>query len=210
MFTTTIQLVDFLKFCCLKRDSGILSQRKQYLLSSQNFQVAAVLVLIDTQTSMPQVWLTQRSTQLRHHSGQIAFPGGKHEEQDKSLIHTALREAQEELGTTLNQLQIIGSIQPCYLPSQFIVTPVLAFNKHKLSWHPNSAEVSDTFAVPLSTVLDKNAYQPDLIQWHQKQLTLYKLPYQHYVIWGATASILYHLAECYTDWSILQPHQNKQ
>lgn len=207
MFTKPDKLKQFLHYACTSTLPTILNQRQDTLQHLPvNFRCAAVLMPVDWNHGNAQIWLTQRSQQLRQHRVQIAFPGGKLENNESS-INAAFRESEEETGLIRNQWQLVGTLPQCYLPSGFKVVPVLAWSNSSLYWQLNPSEVSEIFPVPLPVVLDSKLYQHSIKQHQQLKLKIYHLHYQNRHIWGATASMLLHLAQCYQVWS-RQNHQH--
>jgi 8-oxo-dGTP pyrophosphatase MutT (NUDIX family) len=200
MFTSSDSLNQFLHYASTTTTSAILSQRRESLQHLPvTFQQAAVLMPFDWNHGTTQIWLSQRSKQLRQHSGQIAFPGGKLEENENSIT-AAFRESIEETGLIRNQWHLAGTLPSCYIPSGFKVVPVLAWSNAHLQWQLNHAEVSEMFAIPLSIALDSSQYQQSIIYYQQRRLPVYHLYYQHWHIWGATACMLLHMAQCYQVW----------
>jgi len=131
------------------------------------------------------------------HSGQISLPGGKYEEDDESLIYTALREAKEEIGVDPTQIQIIGQLTEMYIPpSNFIVTPVIGYQATKPVFRADPKEVARIIEINLTDLLDKKN-----LQMKKMKLRLgFSLKVPSYVIngniiWGATAMILSELVE---------------
>ena len=205
MFNSLCQLTDFLDFACRDTQASALSQREILARAlPMQFQEAAVLMPFDWQHGHARVWLTRRSKQLRQHGGQIAFPGGKRDAEDGNAQATALRETFEELGIGHDNWRIIGQLRDCYLPSGFVVSPVVALRLQDLPWHPNPHEVDEVFAVPLSQVLDHQRYQARQVYHQQRQLIVYSLPFENHDIWGATAGMLFHLAQVYPRWAATQ------
>lgn len=201
MFPTTDSLNQFLHYASNHTSAHtLLNQPQQFLHQlSITYRQAAVLMLFDWNQGTPQIWLSQRSQQLRQHSGQIAFPGGQLEA-NETPICAALRESKEEIGLNSSQWHLAGTLPPCYLPSGFKVVPVLAWSKAQLHWQANQAEVSDIFAVPLSIVLDSSLYQQSTFQYQQLWFPVYHLHHHQRHIWGATAAMLLHMAQCYQTW----------
>ena len=99
------------------------------------------------------VLLTQRTAHLSSHSGQIAFPGGKADLSDTDAAHTALREAQEEIGLASHHIEVIGSLPVYTTGSAFIVTPVVGLVAPHASIAMNADEVADVFEVPLAYLM---------------------------------------------------------
>lgn len=151
---------------------------------------AAVLLPLVERPAGLQLLLTRRSTRLRHHPGQISFPGGRQDPEDESLIHTALRETQEELGIPAAQIRVIGSLTPLNTISLYDVLPVLAMvdADYRLTLSPD--EVEQAFEVPLSHVLDPAHHIALTLPRAGRSHTIYWIPWQHSFIWGATASMI--------------------
>lgn len=151
---------------------------------------AAVLLPLVERPAGLQLLLTRRSTRLRHHPGQISFPGGRQDPEDESLIHTALRETHEELGIPAAQIRVIGSLTPLNTISLYDVLPVLAMvdADYRLTLSPD--EVEQAFEVPLSHVLDPAHHIALTLPRAGRSHTIYWIPWQHSFIWGATASMI--------------------
>jgi 8-oxo-dGTP pyrophosphatase MutT (NUDIX family) len=156
---------------------------------------AAVLVPIILRDPDPTVLFTQRSAALRHHAGQISFPGGRLEATDLSPIDAALREAREEVGLEPQFVTVIGYLPDHIIGSGFRVTPVVAFVRPGFSLVIDAREVEETFEVPLNFLFDPanfrsrmRQYVPDL-----PPVELKDIPVGDRNIWGATAGMLMNL-----------------
>ena len=158
---------------------------------------ASVLVPI-VMREHPTVLLTERTMHLSTHSGQIAFPGGKADEDDADASATALREAQEELGLDPAFVQILG-VLPLYVTgSAFIITPVIALVQTGFTLTPNVYEVADVFEVPLEFLMNPAHHQRQAFEWEGVRREWFSIPYQDDInghitqrfIWGATAGML--------------------
>ena len=157
---------------------------------------AAVLVPI-VMRAIPMVLLTERTGHLSTHSGQIAFPGGKHDADDKDMVATALREAQEEVGLAPEFVQVIGQLPLYVTGTAFVITPVVALVRHGFVLEPNTNEVQSVFEVPLHFLMN-----PSNHRWHQFEVDGVRrhwlsMPYddggRERFIWGATAGMLRNL-----------------
>ena len=154
---------------------------------------AAVLIPI-TDRAEPGVILTQRPDTMRSHSGQVAFPGGKIDDEDADAIAAALREADEELAIPPDQVRIIGETDIYYSGSGFRITPVIGIIPPDLDLVPSPEEVEDWFEVPLTFLLDPaNAVKKKAV-WAGKQRQYYDMDWQGRRIWGVTAGIIANLA----------------
>lgn len=155
---------------------------------------AAVLIAVQQVGGTPHVILTERASTLKHHAGQVAFPGGKHDEGDKSIEHTALREADEEIGLRPDNVQILGQMPPHETVTGFSVTPIIGLVRDCFTPILDHNEVAEIFTCPLSHVTDSNRYLIQSRRWGGQQRYYYTVPYGPYYIWGATARILRGLA----------------
>ncbi|WP_281561260.1 CoA pyrophosphatase [Thalassomonas sp. RHCl1] len=174
----------------------------QRLMASNNtswphgkLKAAAVLVPLVEKRNALDVLLTKRASHLKHHGGQISFPGGKAEPEDESLIATAVREAEEEIGLSPDNVEIIGQLNPYRTISGYIVTPVIGFVPANLNYQADDNEVAEIFQVPLQHFLNSHNHQTLQAMLHGQQHQVHFMPYQHYNIWGATAAMLKDLAE---------------
>ena len=156
---------------------------------------AGVLVPIFCGDTGAEVYLTKRSSVLKHHPGQIAFPGGKQDSDDVDITRTALREASEEIGLDPTNVSVLGQMPPHETVTGFIVTPVLAQIRAPFTPVPERGEVDEVFSVPLTHVLDRSRYLIQSRHWRGSRRHYYTVPYGPYYIWGATARMLRTLAE---------------
>ena len=153
---------------------------------------AAVLIGIRAETQS--VILTKRAARLKHHPGQIAFPGGKQDPTDTTLVDAALREAHEEIGLPAHLVDVLGELPPHQTVTGYQVTPVLALITGHYEVVAEAGEVSEVFEVPLAHVLDPNMYGIEGRYWQGRKRLYYAVPHGPYYIWGATARILRGLA----------------
>ena len=157
-------------------------------------RLAAVLILIYQGSHEPEIILTQRSSSLTNHAGQISFPGGTVEEADRDPVHTALREAREEIDLNEEGVEILGIMETITLPSGFAIAPVLGVMESLPVMSANPGEVAEIFSIPLSLVNDLSRYQVDFLERDGKRRDFYILEHKDYYIWGATANMLRTLA----------------
>lgn len=155
---------------------------------------AATLALLYPENDDFNIALMKRVTNSKDkHSGQVSFPGGKVEESDRDLEHTALREAEEELGIPQTAVTILGKMTDVYIPvSNFLVYPFIGFTAIKPNFELQKSEVQRIVEAPLSALLNKaNRKTTNLTL--PNNITLEGVPYfdvNGNVVWGATAMML--------------------
>jgi 8-oxo-dGTP pyrophosphatase MutT (NUDIX family) len=151
---------------------------------------AAVLVpLVEHATGMT-VLLTQRAETLKDHAGQISFPGGRIEPEDKDAWHAALREAYEEIGLMPDFVEFAGFLPDHHVITGFRVTPVVGFVNPDYQLRIAKAEVHDVFEVPLDYILDSANHRSRQRKLGDLTIEVHDIPYGERNIWGATAGML--------------------
>ncbi len=173
--------------------------RLESTLTVSQYSKAAVLCLLYPQASdLHMVFIRRASHHNDKHSAQIAFPGGKVESSDNTIIDTALREANEEIGLDPNQVNIIGEITPLPIPvSRFKVFPVLGYTDQTPIFIPQLSEVDEILEFPIEMLIDPGKVEKHRIklssgQWI-KNVPVYNI--NGHIIWGATAMILSEVIE---------------
>lgn len=165
------------------------------LPEDRRLRPAAVLVPIQLADTGPKVILTRRASALKHHPGQIAFPGGKIDPGDTDATAAALREAEEEIGLPRRNVKVLGTLPGHETVTGFRITPVLGHVEDCFTPIPRSGEVDKVFSVPLSHVTNPARFAIQSRMWRGQRRYYYTVPYGPYYIWGATARILRGLAE---------------
>ena len=155
---------------------------------------AAVLAPIVPRPDGLKVLLTLRSAQLRSHSGQVAFPGGKLDA-GETPQETALREAREEIGLAPEQVEPLGWLDPYLTGTGYRILPLVAIVDPAFTLTLNAGEVAEAFETPLSFLMDAANHQRHRREWQGLVRRFYAMPYQQRYIWGATAGILRNLWE---------------
>ncbi|MCZ0811307.1 CoA pyrophosphatase [Roseovarius sp. EGI FJ00037] len=156
---------------------------------------AGVLVPILCDGASARIYLTKRSSALKHHPGQIAFPGGKQDEADADIVTAALREAHEEIGLAPANVEVLGQMPSHETVTGFMVTPVVARVKAPFEPRPEPGEVEEIFEVPLMHLLDCAQFSIQARRWRGNWRKYYTVPFGPYYIWGATARILRVMAD---------------
>jgi 8-oxo-dGTP pyrophosphatase MutT (NUDIX family) len=161
----------------------------EILAREQPIRPAAVLIpVIDR--PQPTVLLTQRSTHLNEHAGQISFPGGKIDAADASPLDAALREAEEEVGLAREFVDPIGYLDLYGTSFGFRILPTVARVKPGFKLRISPSEVDDAFEVPLAFLMNPANHQLHSKLFRGVERFYYAMPYGERYIWGATAGIL--------------------
>jgi 8-oxo-dGTP pyrophosphatase MutT (NUDIX family) len=155
---------------------------------------AAVMVPLIARGATIQVLLTQRTSHLADHAGQISFPGGRVEAHDASREATALREAQEEIGLAPERVTLLGRLPDYEIPSGFRITPIVGWIEPPFELSLDPFEVASAFEAPLDHFLDLARYQRREYRFRGRHRHYIAIPYEGRYIWGATAGMLYCLA----------------
>lgn len=165
------------------------------LYRGDDFKPASVLLPLLAREHGVQVLLTQRAAHLHHHGGQISFPGGRMDATDTSAEHTALREAQEEIGLAQSQVEVLGRLPQYFTGTGFSVTPVVALVHPPYEFHSDPFEVASIFEVPLSFLMNPRHHQRRQFDYPDGcgKRSFYAMHYEDYFIWGATAGMLRNL-----------------
>ncbi len=158
---------------------------------AETFIPAAVLVIIHYHhhnAKVPYVFLTKRSAGLKAHGSEVSFPGGRHAEGEATLLETALRETQEEVGIEFEPKDVIGSLQVVRtMTSNHYIVPFVTVQDMLPRYRVSADEVEEVLDIPLIDTLMTR--EPDTEHFHLSKDT-YRFTYRGNVIWGATARIM--------------------
>ncbi|MEJ1967291.1 MAG: CoA pyrophosphatase [Rhizomicrobium sp.] len=138
----------------------------------------------------PMVLLTQRTDNLARHAGQVAFPGGRADPGDITLVQTALRETQEETGIEPAFVTVAGFLDAYETGTGYAILPVVGILQQGFALKAQEYEVAAIFEVPLSFLLDPANRVKQSREFQGRQRTFYAFTYEGHYIWGATAAML--------------------
>lgn len=161
----------------------------------QGLREAAVLVPLVERAEGVTVLFTLRTSTLTAHAGQISFPGGRREPEDRSPEDTALRETEEEIGLSRDRIEVVGQLDTYVTRTGFRVTPVVGLVRPPFALDPDPTEVDEVFEVPLTFILDPANPQRHSRTFMGAERYFYAFPYQQRYIWGATAGMLVNLRD---------------
>ncbi len=154
---------------------------------------AAVLLPVVCRGDTLSMLFTRRNETMRHHAGQISFPGGALESADHDAIAAALRETDEETGIKSEFIEAFGYLDCLDTISGFSVTPVVGIVREGFELNPDPAEVAEVFEVPLDIILEPGCLKRSEIVWRGRGREIFEFDYDGKRIWGATAAILQNL-----------------
>jgi 8-oxo-dGTP pyrophosphatase MutT (NUDIX family) len=179
----------------------LIPKRGDYDLNPQNrpaekidLKPAAVLLPLVLRHE-PHVLLTQRTHHLTRHAGQVAFPGGRADANDISLVETALRETQEETGIDPAFVTVAGFLDAYETGTGYAILPVVGLLSDGFALSPHAVEVAEIFEVPLAFLLDPANKQQQSREFQGRLRSFYSFTYEGHYIWGATAAMLLNFAE---------------
>ena len=167
------------------------SSYRRSVLNDQTLTRAGVLVPLVIENNELCVILTKRTDEVEHHKGQVSFPGGTMDPFDGSMIDTALREAEEEIGLMRKAVEVLGLFDDFQTPSGFCITPVVGVLSFIPPFILNKTEVSDVFQVPLSFFLHSTNKRIERREYHGSMIDVYFYHYGSHEIWGVTAKMLH-------------------
>jgi 8-oxo-dGTP pyrophosphatase MutT (NUDIX family) len=169
----------------------VLSARRRKSVSTDRLTRAAVLVPLFEKGGRPYVLFTKRTERVKHHKGQISFPGGVVDETDQDMEATALREAFEEIGLDRGNAEILGKLDDAFtVSSGYLITPIVAEITCRYPFSINEDEIEEIIEVPLEAFLEDDRWREDVYSNGSKEVHSYRFEYEGRIIWGATARIM--------------------
>lgn len=172
---------------------------------SESCPDAAVLVALLEIDAEPAILLTQRAQHLRIHPGEIAFPGGKMDDEDEHLLATAVREAEEEVALPSRLFHSVGMLDQRVTRSNLRVTPCVGYLLQQPQLCANPDEIAAVFTVPVSFFLKPKNLLWDFVVYRGEPRYVAYYQYQHYRIWGMTAMVIVNLMNVLFDADFYPP-----
>ena len=211
-FTKHIDLTTFNSFCNklqnklsealpgkdahLKMASNVRLDELKFNSGKKPARLSSVLILLYLKNNKIYTSFILRPKYDGVHSGQVAFPGGRQEDEDKSVIHTALREAKEEVNIEPSKITVLGTLSDLFIPpSNFLVTPVLAFSECRPDFIPQESEVEKIIEANISFLFDESIIKRKILYVRNTKIDAPCFEVDGQTIWGATAMILSELKD---------------
>ncbi len=174
-----------------ERLSQALSRREKMRITDARRVSSAVLLPLYLKDGEYHLLFIQRTTRVRDHKGQISFPGGAYEEEDGTLVKTALRETAEEVGIAEGDVEVLGELDDIRtIGSGYIISPFVGVIPWPYDLKVDEWETEEVIEVPLAVLLDKDNFREDTDILEGEVIPTYFYNHQGKVIWGATARIL--------------------
>ena len=151
---------------------------------------AAVLVPLFLKNSAYHILFTKRTQNLTHHRGQVSFPGGVQQPEDRDSLQTALRETWEEVGISPAEVEILGVLDDFLSIQNFLVTPFVGMVAGGYRLRVNPAEIERIIEIPLNFLLRPDIFRIEELNWQGRTYPLYSIDFEGDKIWGLTAAIL--------------------
>jgi 8-oxo-dGTP pyrophosphatase MutT (NUDIX family) len=154
-------------------------------------KVSAVLVPIFLKERQYHLLFIQRTQRVKDHKGQISFPGGAYKKEDRFLLNTALREAEEEIGLAPGDVEVLGELDDTtILPTNYVISPFVGFIPYPYNFQLDKWETEELIEIPLTALLDKNYFGKGIIKSNGHEINRDYYKYADKVIWGATYNIM--------------------
>ena len=170
---------------------AFLARRTKETITDKTRTSAAVLIPIYKDSGKYHIVFIKRTFWVPTHQGQVAFPGGSRHASDKSLLDTALRESQEEIGLRMEDVKVLGELDDqVTTTSNFIVTPFVGVIPWPYDFTLSKREVESLFKVPINALMDKSRMKPEMEILNGEEVPSFAYYYKGKRIWGATARIL--------------------
>lgn len=150
---------------------------------------AAVLIPV-TDGPVPEIILTRRASHMNSHAGEVAFPGGKRDPDDKTVVATALRESREEIGLPEHLVEVIGRLDTFTSRVGLRVQPIVGVVPAGVAMLPNPDEIDSIFQVPLEFFLNEKPSYTHRFRFMGQDVTVPSFNFGEYVIWGLTAFMI--------------------
>ena len=179
-----------------KMASKVRLDELKFEYDTSNATLSSVLILLFKDADVIKTVFILRQTYDGIHSGQVSFPGGRLEENDESLIETALRESREEVNIDPEKVQIIGTLTEMYIPpSNYLVLPVIGYQHSRPDFLPEKSEVAEIIETDLAFLFNDKLIKETLLDVRGYKIQAPYFDVDGHIIWGATAMILSELKE---------------
>lgn len=168
----------------------VLSGHSKKSVTYPSLKPAGVLVVIYPKDGELHVLLNIRSQEVEDHKGEISFPGGRKDDSDSTMLSTALREAEEEIGILPDDVDVVGELDDVPTISSYLISPFVGIIPEAYEFKPNRQEVSQLLEVPMSALIDEKNLRDEMRLVEGKIVNRISYAYDGHLIYGATAMVL--------------------
>ena len=177
-----------------------LSRRRKNTNQYPAFKPSAVLVLIFEKDGEYHVLFTKRTDRVQTHKGQVSFPGGACDAEDRTRLYTALREGFEEIGVKTGDIDVLGELDDVpTIGSQYVISPFVGVMPWPYEFEVCVEEVDAILAVPIEDLIRQACLEIEAVDWRGKRVRSISYYYEDEIIWGATARILNQFLEIWKE-----------
>ncbi len=168
----------------------ILKNRSKHRVTLKNFRASAVLVPLLEKNGEEHLLFTVRNQKVRHHKGEICFPGGTYDKSDHFLLNTALREAEEEIGLKAEDILILGELDDLITPTLFRINPFVGRIPYPYPFKMNEKEIDGVLEIPLAHFMDETQLKLKKVKFEGEEVEIPFYDWNKHSIWGATGRIV--------------------
>ncbi len=168
---------------------------------------AAVMILLYRKEGEYCILLNKRSEKVEHHKGEISFPGGARDPEDRDSLETALRETEEEMGIKREDITVLGEMDEIVTRSNFQVSVFTGTIEYPYKFTPSAIEIAEVVEFPITSLIDPINRRVETRWVDGMPLTSYSYVHEEHVVFGATARILQSCIEILDDRLESEGHQ---
>lgn len=184
-----------------------LAKRDVERVDGTGMMPASVMILLYFKDGEYCILLNKRSEEVEHHKGEISFPGGARDLEDRDLLETALRETEEEMGIKREDIVVLGEMDEIVTRSNFQVSVFTGTIEYPYKFTPSAIEIAEVLEFPVSALLDPANRRVETRWDNGKTATSYSYVHEEHVVFGATARILQSCVEILDDKLESEGHQ---
>ena len=187
----------------------VLAENPAKVIKDTSLIPSAVMVLFYQKENQHCILLNKRTDTVEHHKGEISFPGGRKDDQDSSLLDTALRETEEEMGIRIKDINVLGQIDDMPTNSNYLISAFVGTISYPYHFKPSDIEVAEIIEAPLSTLTDPEHFHFQIRMVGGQPLECPEFNYLGHRIWGATGRVLYNFIKLLNKVSDEEAHWRK-
>jgi len=182
----------------------VLTNRKRNIIKEQEgMKNAGVIMPIFEKEGEIYILLTKRTENVRDHKGQIAFPGGVMEKDDRTILDTALREIEEEIGLNRRDIDILGALDDIITLTGYQITAFVGYFIYPYNFNISKKEIVNIFELPLSEFMNPLIIRKEHnMSFMGKPYIVYYFDFPEHTVWGATARLIIQLLDIVYKWRI--------